>query len=114
MRAIARGNRELAPTQVGDSPSAGEPPPLRSCRGSPDVRADTGLPSCAGDPSSAHDAPSTNDTAIKRCRLIALVRSGRLDPTPLITHHFPLDRITEAYDLFANRRDGVLKVAITP
>jgi threonine dehydrogenase-like Zn-dependent dehydrogenase len=47
-------------------------------------------------------------------RLIALVRSGRLDLTPLITHHFPLDRITEAYDLFANRRDGVLKVAITP
>jgi threonine dehydrogenase-like Zn-dependent dehydrogenase len=47
-------------------------------------------------------------------RLIALVRGGRLDLTPLITHHFPLDRITEAYDLFANRRDGVLKVAITP
>jgi alcohol dehydrogenase len=47
-------------------------------------------------------------------RLIALVRGGRLDLTPLLTHHFPLDRINEAYDLFANRRDGVLKVAITP
>ncbi len=47
-------------------------------------------------------------------RLIALVQSGRLDLTPLITHRFTLDRITEAYDLFASRRDGVLKVAITP
>jgi threonine dehydrogenase-like Zn-dependent dehydrogenase len=27
---------------------------------------------------------------------------------------FPLDRIGEAYELFASRRDGVLKVAITP
>ena len=47
-------------------------------------------------------------------RLMALVQRGRLDLTPLLTHRFPLDRIGEAYDLFANRRDGVLKVAITP
>ncbi|MBK6841025.1 MAG: hypothetical protein IPG88_01680 [Gemmatimonadetes bacterium] len=33
---------------------------------------------------------------------------------PLVTHRFSLDRIVEAYDLFANQRDGVLKVAITP
>ena len=26
----------------------------------------------------------------------------------------PLDRILEAYELFASRRDGVLKIAITP
>jgi len=32
----------------------------------------------------------------------------------LITHRFPLERIEEAYDLFANQRDGVAKVAITP
>ena len=47
-------------------------------------------------------------------RLMALVQHGRLDLTPLLTHRFPLDRIVEAYDLFANRRDGVLKVALTP
>jgi threonine dehydrogenase-like Zn-dependent dehydrogenase len=47
-------------------------------------------------------------------RLMELVRHGRMDLTPLLTHHFPLSRIVEAYDLFANRRDGVLKVAITP
>jgi len=47
-------------------------------------------------------------------RLMSLVAHGRLDLTPLLTHRFPLDRIVEAYDLFASRRDGVLKVAITP
>ena len=47
-------------------------------------------------------------------RLIATVESGRFDPLPLITHRFALDDIVEAYDLFANRRDGVLKVAIRP
>jgi alcohol dehydrogenase len=47
-------------------------------------------------------------------RLIATVESGRFDPLPLITHRFALEDIVEAYDLFSNRRDGVLKVAIRP
>jgi alcohol dehydrogenase len=47
-------------------------------------------------------------------RLMELVKHGRLDLVPLLTHRFPLERIQEAYDLFASRRDGVLKVAITP
>lgn len=47
-------------------------------------------------------------------RLMALVEHSRVDLTPLITHHFPLDRILEAYDLFSNQRDGVLKVASHP
>jgi len=47
-------------------------------------------------------------------RLIATVQSGRFDPLPLITHRFALDDIVEAYDLFSNRRDGVLKVVIHP
>jgi alcohol dehydrogenase len=42
------------------------------------------------------------------------LEGGRLDLRPLVTHRFPRDRIVEAYDLFANQRDGVLKVAITP
>jgi len=40
--------------------------------------------------------------------------TGRLDVSKLITHHFKLDQIEEAYDLFSNQRDGVAKVAITP
>ena len=34
--------------------------------------------------------------------------------TPLLTHTFPLARIKEAYDLFEQRQDGVIKVAIRP
>jgi threonine dehydrogenase-like Zn-dependent dehydrogenase len=47
-------------------------------------------------------------------RLMEVVRHGRVDLTPLLTHTFPLDRIAEGYSLFGERRDGVLKVAIRP
>jgi threonine dehydrogenase-like Zn-dependent dehydrogenase len=47
-------------------------------------------------------------------RLLAVIESGRIDLTPMVTHRFKLDDIEAAYDLFANQRDGVLKVAITP
>ncbi|MDB5895553.1 MAG: alcohol dehydrogenase [Rhodoferax sp.] len=47
-------------------------------------------------------------------RLMAVVESGRVDLGPLVTHRFRLDDIEKAYELFANQRDGVLKVAITP
>ena len=47
-------------------------------------------------------------------RLMNVVASGRVDLKPLVTHHFKLDDIEAAYDLFAHQRDGVMKVAITP
>jgi len=47
-------------------------------------------------------------------RLLNVVASGRVDLAPLVTHHYALDDIGAAYDLFANQRDGVLKVAIKP
>lgn len=47
-------------------------------------------------------------------RLMELVRHGRVDLRPLLTHSFSLDQITEAYKLFGERRDGVIKVAIKP
>jgi len=47
-------------------------------------------------------------------RLMELVRQGRLDLTPLLTHTFSLNRITEAYQLFGERCEGVIKVAIKP
>lgn len=47
-------------------------------------------------------------------RLMELVRHDRLKLTPLLTHTYSLDRITEAYALFGERRDGVIKVAIRP
>ncbi|HEX7176347.1 MAG TPA: alcohol dehydrogenase catalytic domain-containing protein [Pyrinomonadaceae bacterium] len=47
-------------------------------------------------------------------RLMEMVRSGRVDLTPLLTHTFSLENIVEAYALFGERRDGVMKVAIKP
>lgn len=47
-------------------------------------------------------------------RLMSVIESGRVDLGAMITHRFRLDDIEEAYDLFANQRDGVFKVAITP
>jgi threonine dehydrogenase-like Zn-dependent dehydrogenase len=47
-------------------------------------------------------------------RLLNIVQSGRFDPSPLLTHTFSLNRITEGYKIFGERLDGVLKVAIRP
>ena len=46
-------------------------------------------------------------------RMMEVIGSGRVDLKPLVTHRYSLDQIEEAYDLFANQRDGVLKVAIS-
>ncbi len=46
--------------------------------------------------------------------ILKLIADGRIDTTPLITHRFPLDRIEEAYNVFENRLDGVIKVAVEP
>jgi alcohol dehydrogenase len=47
-------------------------------------------------------------------RLIEMVRRGKLDLSPLLTHRFKLADINAAYKLFGERRDGVMKVVITP
>ncbi len=47
-------------------------------------------------------------------RLMAVIESGRVDLGAMVTHRYRLDDIEAAYDLFANQRDGVFKVAITP
>ena len=44
--------------------------------------------------------------------ILRLIAQGKIDTTPLITHRFPLSRIAEAYSLFENKEDGVIKVAI--
>jgi len=47
-------------------------------------------------------------------RLINMVQAGRFNPRLLITHSFSLNEIKEAYRVFGQRLDGVLKVAIRP
>ena len=44
--------------------------------------------------------------------VLNLIKEGKIDATPLITHRFPLNEIEEAYRIFENRLDGVIKVAI--
>jgi threonine dehydrogenase-like Zn-dependent dehydrogenase len=47
-------------------------------------------------------------------RLMELVRTKRMDLKPMLTHSYALKDIGEAYALFGDRRDGVIKVAIRP
>ena len=44
--------------------------------------------------------------------VLHLIEQGKIDTTPLITHRFPLSRIEEAYCIFENKEDGVIKIAI--
>ena len=46
--------------------------------------------------------------------ILSLIEQGRIDTTPLITHHYPLCDIEEAYRVFENKLDGVIKIAIHP
>jgi threonine dehydrogenase-like Zn-dependent dehydrogenase len=48
----------------------------------------------------------------RMARLMRLVQAHRLNLVPLLTHTFDLDHIADAYDLFTQRKDDVLKVAI--
>ena len=45
--------------------------------------------------------------------ILSLIEQGKIDATPLITHRFPLGEIEEAYHVFENHLDGVIKIAIT-
>jgi len=47
-------------------------------------------------------------------RLMNVVASGRVDLGVMVTHEYKLENIVAAYELFANQRDGVLKIAIKP
>ena len=46
--------------------------------------------------------------------ILALIEAGKIDTTPLITHRYKLEDIAEAYRIFENKLDGVIKIAITP
>lgn len=43
---------------------------------------------------------------------LRLIAEGKINTEPLITHTYPLSRIEEAYELFENKRNGVIKVAV--
>jgi 2-desacetyl-2-hydroxyethyl bacteriochlorophyllide A dehydrogenase len=45
-------------------------------------------------------------------RVLALIESGKLDPSPLVTHRMKLDEAAEAYRIYDNRE--ALKIVLTP
>jgi threonine dehydrogenase-like Zn-dependent dehydrogenase len=47
-------------------------------------------------------------------KLLAQVKHGNVDLSPLFTHRMSLQQLPEAYELFRSRDEGVLKIAITP
>lgn len=46
--------------------------------------------------------------------LVRLIKGGKINARPLITHKFPLNDIEKAYEIFEKHLDGCIKVAITP
>jgi alcohol dehydrogenase len=53
--------------------------------------------------------------AVSTQMLLNTVRSGKIDPSPLITHHFSLDDILSAYETFGRAAETkALKVIISP
>ena len=46
--------------------------------------------------------------------ILERIAAGKLNAEPLITHTYPLERVMEAYDLFEQKGDGVLKIAVQP
>ncbi len=45
--------------------------------------------------------------------ILSLIEQGEIDTTPLITHRFALKDIEKAYEIFENKLDGVIKIAVT-
>lgn len=46
--------------------------------------------------------------------ILKLIEEKKIDTTPLITHTFALEEIEKAYDIFENRKENVIKIAIRP
>ncbi len=46
--------------------------------------------------------------------LLALIQQGRIDPTAVLTHELPLAEAPRAYDIFAQHKEGCIKVVLKP
>lgn len=46
--------------------------------------------------------------------ILELIRQKKIDTTPLITHRFSLRDIEKAYDIFENKKENVIKIAVMP
>lgn len=57
-----------------------------------------------------------NQASVKRHvpHLIEHIRAGRLNPKGIITHRVPLDEVSDAYHIFANKLDNCIKTVLIP
>lgn len=57
-----------------------------------------------------------NQASVKRLlpRLIEHVQNGILDPKPLLTHHLPLEEVSDAYRIFSSKLDECIKPVLVP
>jgi threonine dehydrogenase-like Zn-dependent dehydrogenase len=46
-------------------------------------------------------------------RLLRLLATGRIDPTPLTTHRFPFTQVEQAFHLMETKQDNIVKPLIT-
>jgi threonine dehydrogenase-like Zn-dependent dehydrogenase len=46
-------------------------------------------------------------------RLLRLLETGRVDPSPMTTHRFPFDSVGEAFHLMETKEDNIIKPLIT-
>src|SRR6185295_2621041 len=52
-----------------------------------------------------------NQASVKRHlpRLIEHIQAGRIKPSEVITHRFPLDAVSDAYHMFSSKLDEIIK-----
>jgi threonine dehydrogenase-like Zn-dependent dehydrogenase len=57
-----------------------------------------------------------NQASVKRHlpRLIEHIQAGRIKPSEVITHRFPLEDIAEAYHMFSSKLDHIIKPVLVP
>ena len=57
-----------------------------------------------------------NQAAVKRHlpRLIEHIQAGRLKPSEIITHRFPLEDVADAYHIFSSKLDNCIKPVLIP
>ncbi|GAC1498561.1 MAG: hypothetical protein NVS2B12_04320 [Ktedonobacteraceae bacterium] len=46
-------------------------------------------------------------------RLLRLIETGRIDPTPMTTHRFPFAQVEQAFHLMTTKEDNIIKPLIT-
>ena len=46
-------------------------------------------------------------------RLLRLIETGKVDPTPMTTHRFPFSEVEQAFEMMTTKEDNIIKPLIT-